>query len=78
MNNFIEEVKIQYNILNIKIEELINDNPYLYELCFTMSYDEKINLLKLSKQNNRNILEDYCISERELEIYLIYNILSLE
>jgi hypothetical protein len=38
-----------------------------------MTPSEKVNLLKLSKENNRNILEDYAISERELEIYLIYN-----
>ena len=73
MNNFIEDIKIQYNILNIKITELIQYNPYLYDLCFMMTPSEKVNLLKLSKENNRNILEDYSISERELEIYLIYN-----
>ena len=73
MNNFIEDIKNQYNILNIKITELIQDNPYLYDLCFTMTYDEKVNLLKLSRENNRNILEDYAISERELKIYLIYH-----
>jgi hypothetical protein len=38
-----------------------------------MTHDEKVHLLKLSKENNRNILEDYAISERELEIYLIYH-----
>lgn len=78
MNNFKGDIKREYNILNLKIEEIIKYNRYLYEFCFIMTYDDKIDLLKKSKENNRDILDDYSISERELEIYLIYNVLSLE